>query len=223
MSLRIRNSLERADWAFAREVCALTGNAGHPIVDRSRWLFFGEQWVGPYERLRPTWSYVADEVSSTSGASERRLGYLTGSPDSTTFFAEKKWLFDLPLYLAASAGVFPRNGDVAAFRKRFRAEVFGPVADLGPRDHFPPADTRAVVAEYPAHLHINLIAAARGKGVGRLLVDRFRADLAAVGVHGIHLYCGDGPRAFYERIGFRVLDRIEFRPGFIVYRLGSRF
>lgn len=216
MSLRIRSSLERDDWAFAREVCALTGNGGDPI-DRARWGFFGEQWVGPYERLRPGWTYVAESPVG------ERLGYLTGSPDTEAFEIEKKWLFDLPLYFATGLGAYPRNRDVEGFRKRFRAEIRGPHADLGPRDHFPPAETRAIVAEYPAHLHVNLVAEARGKGAGRLLVERFREDLAAVGVRGIHLYCGEKPRPFYERIGFRVLDRIEFRPGVLVYRLGSRF
>jgi len=70
---------------------------------------------------------------------------------------------------------------------------------------------------------MNLVREARGKGVGTALVDRFRADLVRAGIHGIHLYCGEKPRPFYERIGFRVLDQIEFRPGFDVYRLGSRF
>lgn len=215
MSSRIRNSLERADWAFVREVCARTGDAGDPI-DRARWPFFGEQWIGPYERLRAEWSYVAE-----GGGAGRRLGYLTGSPDTMRFLREKFWLFDLPLYLRS--GAFAKTADVDSFRKRFFAELTRRHADLGPRDHFPPEATQAVTTEYPAHLHINLVPEARGKGIGRLLVDRFREDLLGVGVRGIHLYCGEKPRPFYERIGFRRIDQIEFRPGFTVYRLGSRF
>lgn len=215
MSLRIRNSLEREDWNFVRRVCCLTGNSGSPI-EVSRWPFFGEQWVGPYERLRPEWTTLA--VSS-----DERLGYLTGCPDSGAFIREKRWLFDLPLYLKASFGLYAPNGDRTRFEARFRAGFNPRSADLGPEDRFPAEATRAVLAEYPAHLHMNLTEAARGKGVGRALVDRYRADLTAVGVRGIHLYCSERPRPFYERVGFRELDRIEFRPGVVVYRLGSRF
>ena len=209
MSLRIRNSLERSDWAFIREVCCLTGNAGEPI-DQSRWPFFSEQWVGPYERLRPEWGFVAED-------SGRRMGYLTGCPDSRRFLFEKRWLFDFPLYVQTLAGGFPTNGDLTRFQTRFLKK------DRGPEDRFSISSTEQVLTEYPAHLHMNLDAAARGRGVGRKLVDRYREELRAIGVHGIHLYCGPKPLPFYEKVGFQEIDRIEFRPGVWVYRLGSRF
>lgn len=215
MSLRIRSSLERADWNFIRDVCCLTGDAGGPI-EAARWPFFGEQWVGPYEKLRPEWAYVAE----SDGV---RLGYLTGCPDSPAFIREKRWLFDLGLFLKGSLGLFAPNADLSRFAGRFRAEFSRRVADLGPEARFPASATKAVFAEYPAHLHMNLTESARGKGVGRALVDRYREDLVREGIHGIHLYCSDRPRPFYERVGFRELDRIEFRPGVDVYRLGSRF
>ncbi len=214
MFLRIRNNLERADWAFIRDVCAQTGNAGAPI-DRSRFPFFSEQWVGPYQRLRSDWGYVAE----LDGAP---VGYLTGCPDSARFKTERRWLFDVPLFLQARLGLYPMNGDVGRFLTRTRAGFFGPASDLGPEESFPKDATREVLVDYPAHLHMNLTRSARGNGVGRALVDRYREDLASAGIPGIHLYCGEGPRLFYQRVGFNILDQIEYRPGLTVYRLGSR-
>ncbi len=219
MSLNIRNSLERDDWKFVREACALTGNAGDPI-DESRWDFFGEQWIAPYERLRPGWTYVAEGVADQG---TERLGYLTGSPDTETFIREKFILSDGPLYLRCLLGRFTANKDVTAFRNRFRAELAGPPSERGPRDQFPAEATRSITEHYPAHLHINLVSAARGRGVGSMLIERFREDLSRIGIRGIHLTCAEQPLKFYERNGFRILDKIEFRPGFMVYRLGSRF
>jgi GNAT superfamily N-acetyltransferase len=210
VSLRIRNNLERADWLFLRELCARTGNSGAPI-ERSRWSFFGEQWIGPYEKLRPEWSYVAE-----LGPGQSRLGYLTGCPDTAVFLRERRWLFDLSLYLRARYGRADAGVDGARFIARFTG------AERGPEECFPKGATRRVLEEYPAHLHTNLVEDARGKGTGRRLIDRYREDLARIGVPGIHLYCGVKPLAFYERVGFRVLDQIEFQPGVFVYRLGSR-
>ena len=223
MSSKIRNNLERADWRFIREACCATGNGGAPI-DRARWPFFAEQWIGPYERLRPEWAYVAEEASPTrERGPNSRAGYLTGCPDSARFRAERRWLFDIPLFVQARLGLFPMNGDVAQFLTRIRAEFTGKIPGRGPEESFPADTTREVLTEYPAHLHMNLTGEARGNGIGRALVERYREDLTHAGVHGIHLFCGEGPRLFYQRVGFRIIDQIEFRPGIVVYRLGSRF
>jgi GNAT superfamily N-acetyltransferase len=208
VSIKIRSSLEREDWRFIREVCCLTGKGGDPIAVERR-PFFAEEWVGPYEKLRPEYGYVAE----MGGV---KMGYLTGCPETSVFQKEKKWLFDLPLFLRAKFGGFTKNGDRDRFVDRFLGK------SLGPEDCFPKEITRAVLDEFPAHLHMNLIAAARGRGIGRALIERYRRDLAEEGVPGIHLYCGKEPLPFYQSVGFRLLDQIEFRPGVIVYRLGSR-
>ncbi len=61
------------------------------------------------------------------------------------------------------------------------------------------------VAEYPAHLHIDLLPELQGAGWGRRLIDTLVAQLAEQGVHGVHLVA---PRAnrpaqeFYPKVGF---------------------
>jgi ribosomal protein S18 acetylase RimI-like enzyme len=61
------------------------------------------------------------------------------------------------------------------------------------------------VDDYPAHLHIDLLPQAQGKGAGRLLIDAACALLAERGVAGVHLVAGKdnlGAQAFYPRVGF---------------------
>lgn len=66
---------------------------------------------------------------------------------------------------------------------------------------------------YPAHLHVNVVRAARGAGVGAKLVERYLADLRALDVKGIHLFCGPSPVSFYRRCGLEVLAKQELNPG----------
>ena len=66
---------------------------------------------------------------------------------------------------------------------------------------------------YPAHLHVDILPGAQGRGVGRMLIEAFLAQLAAEGVPGVHL--GVDPRntgalAFYPRVGFRPASEALF-------------
>ena len=68
------------------------------------------------------------------------------------------------------------------------------------------------VDEYPAHLHVDLLPEAQGRGVGRRLVEGVVARLNAAGATGIHLVVdprNTGALAFYPRVGFRELRRDE--------------
>jgi ribosomal protein S18 acetylase RimI-like enzyme len=61
---------------------------------------------------------------------------------------------------------------------------------------------------FPAHLHLALASAARGKGLGRRLTEAFVERLAARGVRGVHAVVrGENARGrrFFERLGFRVV------------------
>ncbi len=61
-----------------------------------------------------------------------------------------------------------------------------------------------LTSRYPAHLHINLAAAARNRGVGSQLIEAFLSDARAAGVPGVHLVTGRNSRnrSFYTRNGF---------------------
>lgn len=72
-------------------------------------------------------------------------------------------------------------------------------ADIG---YFP--SLAAWTRRFPAHLHINLAAAERSRGIGSALIERFAADAAAAGAAGVHVVTGAASRnvAFYRRNGF---------------------
>ncbi len=65
-------------------------------------------------------------------------------------------------------------------------------------------------AGHPAHLHVNLLPEAQGRGGGRMLVEALLARLTAAGIPGVHLVVdprNTGALAFYPRLGFTELAR----------------
>lgn len=62
-------------------------------------------------------------------------------------------------------------------------------------------------ARFPAHLHINLAPAARGRGIGGRLIDAFATDAARAGAPGLHVVTGKHARniGFYRQQGFGVI------------------
>jgi GNAT superfamily N-acetyltransferase len=204
----VRVARSAADWAAIRSLCCRTGNGGDPI-DRERWPLFAELWIGPYQRLVPDWTYVA-EVDA------RVVGYLTGCPDTAALRRRRRfrltpgvligiacrryaWTVDARRTVALALGL--RRGTEARLAARLPAEAL--------RTH-------------PAHLHMNVEAECRSHGIGVALLRRYVQDLSARGVPGIHLFCGAGPRAFYERNGFTEMAAVELAPGRWVYTLGCR-
>lgn len=174
-----------ADWPAIRELCCRTADGGEGIP-RERWPFFGEYWVGPYEALLPDWAYVAR-------ARERLAAYLTGCPDSLGYQARFWLAHRVPLFIRAARKDFGESQDA----KRFLARFLG-------LDPFPfgPLFLYRLYRAYPAHLHVNVEAEFRGKGVGKALMDRYLADLRERGSPGVHLFCGAGPVEFYRKLGF---------------------
>jgi L-amino acid N-acyltransferase YncA len=70
---------------------------------------------------------------------------------------------------------------------------------------------------YPAEMHINLMPAARGRGLGASLVKALFDQLTDMGVPGIHLGTfgeNSGAIAFFESQGFRAMGRPVPNPGF---------
>ena len=196
------------DWAAIRSLCCRTGNGGDPI-DPARWPLFGELWIGPYQRLVPDWTYVA-EVDG------RVVGYLTGCPDTAALRRARRFRVTLRLLAGIACRRYAWTADARrlvtlALRLRRGAE-----AQLAPQL---PAD---LARTHPAHLHMNVEADYRRHGIGVALIQRYARDLAAIGVPGIHLVCGPGPRPFYERNGFTEMATIEVDPGRWVHTLGRR-
>jgi ribosomal protein S18 acetylase RimI-like enzyme len=75
--------------------------------------------------------------------------------------------------------------------------------------HRPRITDARLLERYPSHLHINLLRAAQGMGVGRRLMTTLFDQLRTDGSIGVHL--GVDPRndraiGFYEHLGMRRHD-----------------
>lgn len=151
----------------------------------------GHVYVGPYlARGQGTQLVVVDDGGV--------CGYLLSTDDTDAHhdWAEVHWWPPLRARYAdldADPGADPRD------------------AWLTRQLHRPPRPPAELTAAYPAHLHIDLLARARGVGLGRVLIDRLLADLRGRGVPAVHLVADPANHnavAFYEHLGFEVLARL---------------
>ncbi|MBH0052840.1 MULTISPECIES: GNAT family N-acetyltransferase [unclassified Salinibacterium] len=146
----------------------------------------GHIYVGPYLVGAPDFAWViADELGVA--------GYVLGAADTRQFEAwqEREWWPVLRSQYAPTAG--------ASLDDELISHLHTPV--LAPD---------SVVANYPAHLHIDLLPRAQGRGFGRSMLETLFAALRARGVTGIHLDVGEDNHnaiAFYRHLGFVELAR----------------
>jgi ribosomal protein S18 acetylase RimI-like enzyme len=141
----------------------------------------------PYVVFDPDLAFVAD-------AGGTAVGYILGTADTVAFTAwfRQTWL----------PTVAPKHGGppdaVGSFEDMMRTLL-----------HNPERMIVAGLAEYPAHLHIDLLPDFQGQGLGRRLMDAFRQELHERGVPRLHLGvdpANTGAVAFYTRLGFERLD-----------------
>ena len=175
------------DLPGAYRTCLLAGDAGQDATALYRDPdLLGHVYVGPYiARGTGTQLVIVDE--------EGAAGYLLSADDTLRFeeWAEDVWWPPL--------------------RVRY------PIRDDGSRDaelirliHEPERTQPEIAHAFPAHLHIDLQARARGTGLGRALIERLLSELRDREVAGVHLGVDtDNANAigFYEHLGFREVDR----------------
>jgi ribosomal protein S18 acetylase RimI-like enzyme len=177
------------DLPGAYRVCLLTGDSGRDdsALFRNPDLL-GHVYVGPYITGEPDLALVvADE--------EGIAGYCLAAADTRAFEAwcEANWWPTLRAQYPLPADATPDG------------ELVGLI-------HAPTRAPEAIVRDYPAHLHIDLLERTRGLGLGRALVERQLAALRALGVPGLHLdVATDNANAiaFYEHLGFAVVHRMD--------------
>ncbi len=73
-------------------------------------------------------------------------------------------------------------------------------------------DFSPLTARFPAHLHINLTAACRSRGIGACLIEAFAAHAARASVPGMHAVTAEGVRnnRFYLACGFQQLAATDW-------------
>ena len=177
-----------SDRAAVYDICLRTGDDGGDATGQVSAELMGDVWAGPYLAIEPATCFVAAEGGAV-------VGYVIGTPDTRRFEA------------ACEAGWWPR------LRRRYVApqpdetDPRGWTLDERLRHlvHRPLHSPDDVVAGHPAHLHLNLLPVAEGRGVGRALLTEALGALAAQGAPGVHV--GVSPTnarglRFWSRSGF---------------------
>jgi ribosomal protein S18 acetylase RimI-like enzyme len=177
------------DMPGAYRVCLATGDSGRDATGLYRNPdLLGHVYVGPYIVGEPDLALVVADEHGVAG-------YCLGALDSRLFEAWKEadWWPELRRQHPLRAG------------ESLDAEVIRLI-------HSPHLAPEQLVAEYPSHLHIDLLERARRHGHGRALIERLLERLSARGSAGVHLnVAADNPNAiaFYRHLGFVDLQPTE--------------
>ncbi|SJN16086.1 Acetyltransferase [Microbacterium esteraromaticum] len=178
-----------ADRDALYEVCVRTADAGGDatgiFTDDRLW---GDVFAVPYAVRQPDLCWV---VESDDG---RTIGYVVATDDTDAFeqwFRDEWWSNRIGVYSLSGAAEPTRQDEIISYASK-RAP--------GVEKH---------AAEYPAHLHIDLLPETQGQGLGRELIETLFTELRSRGVAGLHLGmnpANTGAAAFYERVGMHRLE-----------------
>lgn len=182
-----------ADRQAVREICCETAVMGKSVdtvmPDREIFADCVSRYYTDYE---PAALWVAE-------ADDRVVGYVSGCFDSRRYYRVLSWKI-LPRVVVRGflRGLLGQPATWRLMRAGLMTLRLGGLRD--PK----------WLESYPAHLHINLREAFRGKGIGQQLIDALTAQLTEAGVCGLHAAVrGDNVAVcrLFERLGFAVLYR----------------
>lgn len=171
------------------EICLRTADAGADatgVLDDDR--IWAAVFVLPYLARHPDLAFVVAQDD------DRVVGYVVCAPDTDAFeewFRTVWWPDQGAAWPAPARTESPTRQDgvlTYAYGRRAGAEPYA--------------------ADYPAHLHIDLVPEAQGAGWGRRLIATVIDELRARDVTGLHLATdtnNTGALAFYPRIGFTAI------------------
>ena len=180
------------DEAAASHVCLKTGDSGADgeALYRADPGALGRIFTGPYLAFAPELGLIVEDHAGV-------CGYALGALDTRTFFAryEAEWRPRLCEQFPAPRGD-PARWDAV---QRIHHLYHNP-------DYFCPEP----YADFPSHLHIDLLPRAQGRGFGRRMIEGVMDKLRRRGSPGVHLGISsrnDRARAFYLHLGFHELTR----------------
>lgn len=195
------------DEAAANYVCLKTGDHGgdgEPYYQDDPDAL-ARIFVGPYLAYEPELALVVEDAQGV-------CGYALGALDSHAFYRryDAEWRPRL-------CAEFPMpEGDPAAWTRTQQVHSWY---------HKPDYYCPEPYAEYPSHMHIDLLERARGQGLGRRMMEQVMDLLRARNSPGGHLGVSILNRpalAFYLRLGFQELARVGTPTDGCVY-LGQKF
>lgn len=166
-----------------RHVCLLTGDSGADAT--GRWSDDGlipDVYLEPYLRYPEGLAWVVDKGDGVTG-------YVVAVTDTTDFVSwwRRSWVSE---FVDRHGSTAQRDEDKWLFDGGTQPERLL---------------NSAVLKAFPAHLHIDLLPEAQGRGLGRALLQTLGGELDRRGVPGVHLGVGEdnlAATAFYRRLGF---------------------
>lgn len=179
------------DRAALYDICLKTGDSGAdgtPLYQDPELI--GHIYAGPYLNFQPDLAFVLEDEAGV-------CGYVIGALDSRAFAdtLEREWW-------PALRKQYPEPAAPPAERSRDER-----LANL---IHHPHPAPEHLMAEYPSHLHIDLLPRAQGGGHGKRLMFTLFEALQQAGSVGVHLGVGGknaNAQAFYKHLGFTELRR----------------
>ncbi len=180
---------ELSDLPYLYDICLRTGDSGKDATALYTDPYLvGQYYAAPYAHCDPRAVLI---LEGEADGMKRPLGYILGTPDTAAYNAwfDRSWR-------PGAAALYREGPQKSALETSLRALFASPLA-------VPP-----FYAEYPGHMHIDLLPPAQGAGWGRKLLDAFSERLRSLGCPGFHLGVGKGNvngTAFYRRYGMTEL------------------
>lgn len=187
-------------------ICLKTGNSGKDATaTEDDPTLLGLIYAVPYQVLEPDFAFVIDGLDGVAG-------YVLGTPDTKAFNARLagRWYPELQA----------REPDPGANRSQWRGSDWA-----RHRIHHPDFSLSEALAPYPSHGHIDLLAAVRGKGIGRRAIAFLERRLVEAGSPGIHFEVSPqnaDALDFYAALGFAIVFEADpsGRFTYVAKRLG---
>ena len=193
VTLTIRNFHE-SDLCSLYEICLQTGANGEDATGLVDGQLPGHIYAAPYVILEPEQCFIVVRFGAP-------VGYILGTRDSAEFSTYFNEVWRPPLLARYPVNPGDENSYQAQLTRRLHDGYKSP----------------ELAVDYPAHLHIDILPAGQGQGMGALLIEMFLNRLRSLGTRGVHFGVSRLNRkaiGFYQYLGF---EEIAGSSGSIVF------
>ena len=191
------------DLADLYRICLQTGDRGEDATGQfTDPDLLGHVYAAPYGLLEPALAFVVEDHDGVGG-------YCLGALDSREFEQRLEAEWWPPLRARYPE---PDVGDIDSWTRDEQMAYL---------IHHPWRAEGELLAQFPSHLHIDLLPQVQGTGMGRRLMDAQMAALRERGSRGVHFNVNAANRralGFYHHLGFRELRVLNDR-----HILGMKF
>ena len=183
-------SYQHSDLNSLYSICLRTGNSGKDATDIYKDpKLLGHFYAAPYAILEPELTFIVTLNGQPSG-------YILGTKNSEEFWkrSESEWFPNL-----REQYPLPKEDDISADANIIRLIHKGYIL-------------KKELADYSAHLHVDLLPNIQGKGLGKKVMLTFIDKLRELKVSALHLEVGKknlGAIGFYKKMGFHKIIEYE--------------